>query len=134
MCFPEVPLDGTCSVYRVTGRPPLATAQRIKLTGLGLQRFEQYHRAILEIQLILSTHLPPDSMQRWAPTVDRGHATVNASCRYYSPEGGYEADEEKEFPHEYDPFYHLRKRIPHGARHVSDNQVLYYELQRREGR
>lgn len=105
----------------------MAARQWIKLTGLGVDAFDSCATAILEIQQVLSSHLPHQTMQTWSPGTENGHIVLEFSNRYFSDSGI--CDEDVSITSEIDPLSLLRNRMPSRARHSMDNQVLYYERQ-----
>lgn len=109
----------------------MSAKQWVKLSGLGLDAFDQCATAILEIQQVLSTHLPASALQPWAPKVERGCMTIEFSNRYFSDQEI--ADEEEVIGDTIDPLHLLRNRMPSQARHTKDNGVLYYERRGAKG-
>lgn len=117
-------------IYRIP-KNILAAKQWVKLSGLGLDAFDQCATAILEIQQVLSTHLPANTLQPWSPKVERGCMTIEVANRYFSDQEI--ADEDEVLGDAIDPLHLLRNRMPSNARHTRDNEVLYYERRGTKG-
>lgn len=108
--------------------PPkvLQARQSVKLTGLGVDKFDAYIRGIMEICEVLSMHVPANAMQPYTPAIENGNLVLEFGNRYLSI--GQDAQDEEIDLAAIDPLRLLRNRMPPGARHVDDNQVLYYEM------
>ena len=103
-----------------------AAKQSVRLTGLGQEGFDACALAILEIQHVLSGQLPPNSLEKFHPGTEQGHLTLDFSNRYLTLT---EENSDQEVPmNSYiDPVSVLRERTPSNARHLADNEVLYFE-------
>lgn len=100
---------------------------------MGNEAFDACALAVLEVHQVFSQNLPPDSLQTFElPAKEHGCITLEVSNRYYSTE-----KESTDLPivmnPDIDPLSILRERVPATAKHVADNEVLYYERQAAQG-
>ena len=102
------------------------------LTGLGLEDFDKYAAAFLQIYQVLSNSLPAGALSPWKPANIRGHTAIEFFNRYFS--GTEEADDRPavDFDKAVDPFGILSSAEVTGI-HTEDNEVEYFERQRKEG-
>ena len=80
----------------------------------------------MEIQELLASQLPANSVDKLVPETTNKFLTLEFSNRYFTLDA---RGIEEEIPMNplIDPLSLLRNRVPPNAKHVSDNQVLYYE-------
>lgn len=100
--------------------------QSILVSGLGLEQFEQYTKAIMSIRQVLDGHLAAGMLQEWTPSTENGYLCLDFSNRYFST--NEEADGRSTFPlsKDLDPFGILAKAAGKGV-HTEDNTVMYFE-------
>lgn len=109
--------------------------QSVRLSGLGLEAFNKSIHGLLEIQEVLSLHVPLNTMTPWSPLREKGHPVLEFGNRYFTSVKDGQDENEDDIPLDsIDPAHVLRSRVPPGARHLSDNVVLYYQMPPRRDR
>ena len=112
---------------RLTKNPATAK-QSVILTGFGCETFDKCAKAILEIHTRLSSHLPTNALESWAPQVDEGCLCLELTNRYLTPDRLASVYESVPVEDTIDPLGLLRRVS--ASKRTEDNVVLFYERNR----
>lgn len=113
-------------LYYRLGKNASAARQSVKLTGLGIDSFNESAQAMLELSQVIARQLPPGALMDFMPSQEQGFIVLEFANRYFSSAKDSVQAQEIEIPKTIDPFGILRLHIGNG-RYTEDNEVLYFE-------
>ncbi|KAH8074204.1 hypothetical protein BXZ70DRAFT_1013197 [Cristinia sonorae] len=106
----------------------LQPKQSVKITGLGLEEFDQALKGIQALRDVVSSQYDYTTLTPWKVETERTFSTLEASNRYFSSSHEASGQETVTLGKQVDPMGILLK-IGQELRsvHVQDNVVAYYE-------
>ena len=120
------PVDIVLTLRLRLPRKVRQATQSVALSGLGLDKFEEGVKAVLQIYNHFCRNLPQGCMDPWEPQITDGQLTLTFANRYLSSLHESEGMEQVPLSNDIDPNGLIRKAVPK-IYHTSDNQVMYFE-------
>lgn len=100
----------------------------MKLTGLGIEPFNEAAQALLELSQVIARQLPPGCLIDFQPSQEQGFIALEFANRYLTSAKNVIKAKEIDIPKTIDPFGILSLHGS-GERYTEDNEVLYFERQ-----
>ena len=100
--------------------------QSIRITGLGIDMFDQYITAILRLYDLFKSYLPEGSIEPWMPSMEQNTFVLDIHNRYLTWKSNL-VGKALEFDSTLDPTGIFTRRIPSDATYSEESQVLYFE-------